>query len=117
MTNTVVEERSDEGTRRWATVRSNRTRVHQWTVFGPTLWIHEKALNEAFGYPPEVSEQGEANVDQRVSCCESFPSRRDTPKAINDPLIPPQEIGVGPEILLVRDLIAATPVLDSIEWI
>ena len=107
MTNTVAEERSDEGTRRWATVRSNRTRVHQWTVFGPALWIHEKALNEAFGY----------NVDQRVSCCESFPSRRDTPKAINDPLIPCQEIGVGPEILLVRDLIAATPVLDSIEWI
>jgi hypothetical protein len=65
------------------------------TVFRPTLWIREEAFNEAFGYPPVVSEQREVYVDQRVSRRESFPSRRDAPKAINDPLIPPQEICVG----------------------
>ncbi len=63
-------------------------------AFRPTLWIHEEALKEAFGYPPVMSEQREVYVDQRVSRRESFPSRRDAPKAINDPLIPRQEIGV-----------------------
>jgi len=64
------------------------------TVFRPTLWIHEEALYEAFGDPPVVSEQREVYVDQRVGCRESFPSRCDAPKPINDPLIPQQEIGV-----------------------
>jgi hypothetical protein len=64
------------------------------TVFRPTLWIHEEALYEAFGDPPVVSEQRQVYIDQCVGCRESFPSRWDAPKAINNPLIPHQQIGV-----------------------
>jgi len=87
------------------------------TLIRPALWIHEKTLDEAFGDPSVMSEQRKIYVDERVGRHKPLPRRRHAPKAIDDPSIPRQQIGVCVQIVLVRDLTSATPVLDDVERI
>ena len=73
----------------------------------------EKALDEALCDPSEMCKKGRVDVNERISCRELLPGRRDTAKALNDPLISVEEVCVSLQVLLVRDLAAACSELGS----
>ena len=54
----------------------------------------EKALDEALCDPPEMRKKRQVNVNERIRCGETLPGRRDTAKAVNDPLISVEEVCV-----------------------
>jgi hypothetical protein len=63
-------------------------------ILWPALRIYEKALDEALCDPPEMRGKGQVNVNERISCREPLPGRRDTAKAVDDPLISVEEVCV-----------------------
>jgi hypothetical protein len=85
------------------------------TILGPALWTFEKALGEALRDPPVVHQNGQVDVNQRVGGREPLPSRGDTAKAIDDPIVSAEEVCVFAQVLLARNLSATRLVLDSIE--
>src|ERR1700751_5456392 len=83
-------------------------------ILGPALRISKKALGEALGDPSEMGKKGQVDVNERIGCGEPLPRRRDTAKAINDPLISVEEVCVDLQVLLMRDRAAACSELDFI---
>lgn len=94
-------------------VAAQRTAPHG-AILRPAVRISKKALDEAHCDPPVMRKKRQVDVNERISCREPLPGRCDTAKAINDPLISVEEVGVDLEILLVRDRAAACPPLDFI---
>ena len=64
-------------------------------IFWPTLGILKKALDEALCDPTEMRKKRQVNVNERIGCGEPLPGRRDTAKAVNDPLISVEEVCVN----------------------
>src|SRR5262252_823993 len=89
----------------------------QRAILRPSLRVYENALDEAFRYPPDVRSNGQVNVDQCIRGGESLPGRGNTAKAVNDPLVLAEEVGVYLQVLVMRNLAATDFVLDCIQWI
>ena len=97
-------------------VAAHRAAPHG-AILRPALGVHEEALDEALGDPPVVRQKGQVNVHERVGGREPLPGRRGSAIAVDDPLISPDELGVGLQVLFVRDLAAPGPELDRIQRI
>src|SRR5262245_53176102 len=79
------------------------------TVFRPAIRVAKQALDEALCDPPVMRKHWQVDVDQCVGSGEPLPRRYDTAKAVDDPLIPPEDVGVHSQKLLMWEL-AAVPV-------
>src|SRR5712671_4774724 len=101
-------------------VAAQRAAPHRG-ILRPALRISKQALDEAFCDPPAMRQKRQVDVNERIGCSEPLPGQRDTVKAINDTLIPVEEIRVYPHILVMRDRVArqviALRVLDDIDRI
>jgi hypothetical protein len=60
----------------------------------PALRRRENTLEETLRHPPVMSQQMEVNVDQSIGKAEPFRGRLQTTKAIDDPSILLQNLGV-----------------------
>ena len=74
-------------------VAAQRTAPHG-AILRPAVRISKKALDEAHCDPPVMRKKRQVDVNERISCREPLPGRCDTAKAINDPLISVEEVGV-----------------------
>ena len=97
-------------------VAAHRAAPHG-AILRPALRVHEEALDEALGDPPVVREKRQVDVHERVGGREPLPGRRGGAIAVDDPLISLDELGVGLQVLFVRDLAAPGPELDRIQRI
>ena len=75
-------------------------------ILRPALRVYEKALDEALRHPPVMRKKGQVNVDQRIRRREPLPGRGNTAKAINDPLVSAEKVGVYLQVLVMWNLAA-----------
>src|SRR5947208_171219 len=78
--------------------RENAIAAHraapQRTVVWPALRAYEQSFDETLGHQSVVSQEWQIDINQRIGGGETFPGRRNTTKAVNDPLFTAQEISV-----------------------
>ena len=85
-----------------------------WAILWPALRSFEKTLDEALCDPPVMRKEREVNVNKRISCRKPVPSRGDTAKAVNDPLVSAEEVCVYLQVLVMWNLATARSVLDCV---
>src|SRR5262245_13350379 len=66
----------------------------QWTAFRPALRVCEQPFDKALGHPDVMKQKWEVDIDQRIGGREPLPRESLTAKAIDDPLLSAQQIGV-----------------------
>ena len=89
-------------------------------ILWPALRIRKNAVDEALCDPSEMCKKGRVDVNERISCRELLPGRRDTAKALNDPLISVRSSAClfrysscGTSLPPARNLIVSTGYKDS----
>jgi hypothetical protein len=76
-------------------------------AFRPSLRVF--TFEEPLRHPPEVPRERQIDVDERVRESEALPGGLAVAEAFDDPRVLPQDLRVGLEVLLVRNLAAAVP--------
>jgi hypothetical protein len=91
----------------------------QWTTFWPAFGICEQPFDEALSHPAVMNQKGQIDVDQRIGCRKPLPRESRTAKAIDDPFILAQQIGVRLSEFVLRDFDAPRSELHhvhDVEW-
>ena len=94
----------------------------QWAIRWPALRILEQTCGETLCDAPIVHVGRQVDVYQSVRCREPVPSRRQTTVTINYPLIPPQDIMVDRQVLVIGDLAAvfifrSVPAISELDYV
>src|ERR1051325_2043905 len=80
----------------------------------PALRIFEMTFDQTRGDEPMVRPKRQVDIDQCVGGREPLPGRQPTAKAVDDPLIALEQLGMALEVYLARQLAAAWAELDDV---
>ena len=85
------------------------------TVCRPAFRVDEQTFGKPLGDPPMMGREGQIDVNKRIGSREPLPCGRDAAEAVDDPLVPAQQLRMRLQVLLAWNLGAAWLVLDQVE--
>ena len=83
--------------------------------FRPARRWDEQSFDQPLRYPKRMDCQRQINVDQRVSCVQSFPHRFHAAEPVDDPFVAGDQCRVRTKVLFVRYLSTSGPVLELVD--